>query len=114
MVALLNAEGGILVYGVRPNGIVYGERISRHEQDVLNNTIDNVVKRIIPSVGLDMYRVVFLPAIDRDRDADDKALQVLTIKVEPGNSLYEDLNHKVGDLQKGGTLLRLLISKLVI
>ena len=94
MVAMLNAAGGILVYGVRQNGVIYGERITRKEQDNLNLAIDNIVKRIIPTVGLEMYNVSFVPV---DGVKDEQDLQVLMIRVQPGEAyqLYEDPQHEV-------------------
>lgn len=91
---MLNAAGGILVYGVRQNGVIYGERITRKEQDNLNLAIDNIVKRIIPTVGLEMYNVSFVPV---DGVKDEQDLQVLMIRVQPGEAyqLYEDPQHEV-------------------
>ncbi len=93
VVSLLNADGGILAYGVRPNnGKVYGETITRREQDVLtNSTIDNALKRIVPSVGVDLYSVFFTKV----KDQEDKFVQVVRIKVAKGKQVYEDLEHKV-------------------
>ena len=100
IVSLLNADGGILAYGVRPNGIIYGEEISRREQDMLNHTtIDETVKRIIPNVDVEMYRVTYtdvnMPA--EVGGALPRRRQVLEIRVAPGSpyQLYEDQNHEV-------------------
>lgn len=100
IVSLLNADGGILAYGVRPNGVVYGEEISRREQDMLNHTtIDETVKRIIPTVGVEMYRVTYTD-VDMPKEvgvAPPRRRQVLEIRVAPGRQyqLYEDQNHEV-------------------
>ncbi len=95
------------MYGVRPTGVIYGEQISRREQDMLNHTtIDETVKRIIPVVAVGMYRVTYTDVVDIP-DSPSKApkrFQVLEIRVEPGRpyQLYEDQNHEVSEC--GGCL----------
>lgn len=96
---MLNGDGGIIMYGVRTNGIVYGEKISRKEEDNLKNTIDTAMKRIIPYVGGDKYKVKFIKVSENDHRSSLQAAshQVLKIKVEPGDpyEMYEDPNHEV-------------------
>lgn len=98
IVSLLNSNGGIMAYGVRHNGVIYGDKITRKEQDNLNTIIDEAVKRIFPLVGLGMYRVTFTPVEETEAD-----YQVLTIGVERGDpfKLYEDQNHEVCEVWWG-------------
>ena len=102
MVSLLNAHGGIIAYGVRPSGIIYGEEINRREQDMLNHTvIDEAAKRIIPAVPGAMYSVQYVPVDMPPLESGEippKMRKVLLIRIEPGKpyQLYEDMNHEVG------------------
>ncbi len=94
IVSFLNSSGGICAFGVGSTGIVYGDLISRHEEDVLKCTIDECVKRTIPSLRCDQYRVKFTPVMEKTHF---NQKQVLEIKVNPGDAykLYEDQHHKV-------------------
>lgn len=111
MVAMLNAAGGVMVYGVRYNGVIYGDKINRKEQDNLNNIIDDIVKRIIPTVGLDMYRVAFIPVEETHPNN-----QVLRISVKPGDpyKLYEDQSHKVSQSTYNYPCLCLFFKPLIL
>ena len=92
MVAMLNTTGGVMFYGVRPSGTIYGERINRKEQDNLKNIIDDTVKRIIPSVRLDMYRLSFIPV---DGGPCDRVVLKISVKLGDPVKLYEDAHHNV-------------------
>lgn len=116
MVSLLNAGGGILTYGVQSNGRIYGERISRCEQDKLtHSSIDGAIRRIIPIVEGDMYSIIFNDVVGAPLDGQTHNRKVVRIKVTPGRpyELYEDLNHHVccyfaGNLRLTGQILRRL------
>lgn len=98
VVSLLNGDGGILVYGVRSNGIIYGQKISRKERDTLtNSSIDNAIKKIIPCVSVDLYSVIFTDVIGAPSQLHDADNKVVRIKVAPGRpgEMYEDLHHEV-------------------
>lgn len=92
--SLLNTSGGILCFGAKPSGHVYGQEMSRKEEDVYRCTIDEVVKRIHPMVKPSMYRVSFTPVASRSRynmTSKDRSLYVLEIRVQRGDpyQLYE-------------------------
>lgn len=93
----MNASGGVLVYGVRPNGVIYGEdMINRKEKDMLfHGAIDEALKRIIPNVGLEAYKPLFHEVVC---DGPEEKRTVLEIKVD-GKSrraeVYEDIRHNV-------------------
>ena len=100
VVAMLNSNGGILAFGVRQTGVIYGEVINRWEEDLLKRTIDETVKRISPCVRYDQYVVKFTPVCGSHfMDYSQQTRYVLEIKVK-GDSyeLYEDQNHEVGML----------------
>ncbi len=111
--SFLNSDGGILAFGVRPSGVIYGEKITRREEDHLKCAIDEAVKRIIPYVSSNKYSVSFTPV--KGRHFDDKpntVRQVLEIRVTPGEpyELYEDSRHEVrGRDHLGLTLLGILV-----
>ena len=95
MVSLLNGDGGIVTYGVRRNGVIYGDRINRKEQDVLTHaSIDAAIKYIIPYVDGDLYSIHFTDVVER---GSCEKLKVVRIKVASAPyDLYEDKNHEVG------------------
>lgn len=100
--SFLNGDGGILCFGVRKTGVIYGDEISRKEEDNLKLIIDEIFKKMTPHVPTDTYRVTFTPVVGtsfRRGDGHKEAtiLQVLEIRVAPGDpfSLYEDQNHEV-------------------
>jgi hypothetical protein len=101
VVSLLNGDGGILTYGVRSNGMIYGERINRREQDVLTvSSVDGAIKRIIPCVECELYSINFsdvagVPSLDRYDY--HNIFKVVVIKVARGRQdlIYEDINHNV-------------------
>ena len=96
---LLNSDGGILAFGVRPNGTIYGEKINRSEEDMLKRTIDYAITRITPCVQSEQYRVKFTPTIGKHFEDFSSSVErkVLEIKVSQGGpyELYEDQNHEV-------------------
>ena len=98
--SFLNGDGGILCFGVRKTGVIYGEEINRKEEDNLRLLIDEIFKKMSPHVPTDTYRVTFTPvrgsSFNRQHNEATKLL-VLEIRVAPGNpfALYEDLNHEV-------------------
>lgn len=93
---MLNSNGGIIAFGVRPSGGIYGEKINRHEEDKIKCLIDSAIFRIRPCVNNDQYRLTFTPVLGQHFDAQIEGrvedLQVLEIRVASGdpNSLYED------------------------
>ena len=100
--SFLNGEGGILCFGVRKTGVIYGETITRREEDNLRLVIDEIFKKMHPHVPTDKYRVTFTPVLgssfrrwDGVKEATMKL--VLQIRVAAGDpfSLYEDFNHEV-------------------
>ena len=98
VVSMLNSTGGIIAFGVRNTGIIYGEWIARREEDVLKCTIDEAVKRINPCVRYDQYLVKLTPVNGQHfMDYSQYPRKVLEIKVAQGDphELYEDLNHEV-------------------
>ena len=86
-----------MAFGVRATGIIYGEIISRKEEDILRCTIDEAIKRINPCIRCDQYLVKFTPVKgEHFMDASKLPRQVLEIKVaQDFYELYEDQNHKV-------------------
>ena len=95
---MLNSNGGILAYGVRQTGVIYGETINRNEEDALKCTIDETVKRISPCVRYDQYVVKFTPVCGSHfMNHSRYKRQVLEVKVAPGDpfELYEDQRHQV-------------------
>lgn len=89
LVSLLNSSGGIICFGVRPNGSVVGIKTTRKDEDVYKCTIDEAVKRIHPMVKPSKYRVSFTPVVDH-RGGETKKC-VLEIRVEKGDrfQIYE-------------------------
>ena len=72
---------------------MYGDFISRREEDQLKLTIDDVFKKFRPMVKTSQYRVTFTP-VDSCQEAHRV---VLEIRVQAGShgELYEDMNHEV-------------------
>lgn len=102
--SFLNGDGGILCFGVRKTGVIYGDEISRKEEDNLKLIIDEIFKKMTPHVSTDTYRVTFTPVVGgsyrrHNRYKEATKLQVLEIRVAPGDpfSLYEDQNHEVSN-----------------
>jgi len=97
-VSFLNSKGGILAFGVRSSGVIYGEQISRREEDTLKCSIDEAVKKINPCVCYNKYSVNFTQVKGRHFDDVRPVLrQVLEIRVLQGepDQLYEDPRHEV-------------------
>lgn len=105
--SFINGDGGILCFGVRKTGVIYGESITRREEDNIKQLLDDIFKRMHPHVQTDGYRVTFTPVLGSsyyrgDRIKETTKLYVLEIRVAPGDpfSLYEDYNHDVHNLHK--------------
>ena len=104
--SFINGDGGILCFGVRKTGVIYGDNISRKEEDCIRLVIDETFKKMHPHVPTDSYRVTFTPVLtssryQRDGRKDTAKPHVLEVRVAPGDpfSLYEDLNHEVSCAQ---------------
>ena len=100
--SLINGDGGILCFGVRKTGVIYGENINRKEEDNIRLVIDEIFKKMHPHVPTDGYRVTFTPVLGSayrryDGVKEVTKQQVLEVRVAPGDpfSLYEDQNHEV-------------------
>ena len=109
--SFLNTKGGILAFGVRASGVIYGEKISRREEDILKCSIDEAVKKINPCVYFNKYNVSFTPVkghhFDDDKDVFRQVLEIRVLQGEP-DQLYEDPRHQVGlPWAKGRGIVRL-------
>ena len=100
--SFINGDGGILCFGVRKTGVIYGDSISRKEEDLIRLLIDETFKKMHPHVATNGYRVTFTPVLKSshsrcDGGKDTRKLHVLEVRIAPGDpfSLYEDLNHEV-------------------
>ena len=98
VVSLLNGDGGIIAFGLRQNGVIYGEKISRSEEDKLQCLVDSAVKRIQPCVRVKQCRIHYIPVHDPIGN-ENQDRKVLEIKVESGKTLYEDRNHEVREIK---------------
>ena len=92
---------------MRKTGVIYGDVITRKEEDNLKLIIDEIFKKMNPHVQTDTYRVTFTPVVGSSFGRryggygvmGATKLQVLEIRVAPGDpfSLYEDQSHEVID-----------------
>jgi hypothetical protein len=92
--SFLNGSGGILCFGCRENGRIYGETISRKEEDTLRLMIDARIKKMHPFVSPSTYRVTFTPVHSHYNKTSVR--YVLEIRVTPGDryQLYETEFHE--------------------
>ncbi len=98
-VALLNGRGGIICYGARPRGMVYGLSIDRKLEDICKNEIDYGMRCIQPTLEPEKYSVKFFPVVGYGEDK-CRPLQVVEIKVSSGDPymLYDDKFGNVSQL----------------
>ncbi len=83
-----------------PSGVIYGEKITRKEEDNIRLVIDEVLKRFHPMVKPQNYRVTFTPVESRR----ETSRCVVEIRLAPGETgeLYEDMYREVlGREQEG-------------
>lgn len=78
IVSFLNADGGVLYFGVEDDGTVKGVAFSRRGRDLLRLGIDQTASNIKPQVDPDLLKVVLVPvepnpASDKARKADKSA-----------------------------------------
>ncbi|CAI8029105.1 Schlafen-like protein 1 [Geodia barretti] len=99
--SFLNGKGGILCFGCRTNGTVYGESLPRWEEDKMKLVIDDVFKRFRPMVEPQRYRVT-CTHVSRRYWTPDTSRTVVEIRVQAGDDheMYEDIYHKTY-LRKG-------------
>ncbi|XP_019849549.1 PREDICTED: uncharacterized protein LOC109580615 isoform X2 [Amphimedon queenslandica] len=94
--SFLNGSGGILCFGCRSNGRIYGEKINRKEEDNIRLLIDDTMKRFHPFISPSHYRINFITVKSRYNTSSAPNC-VLEIKVEKGDphELYETEYHEV-------------------
>lgn len=63
--AFLNSKGGTLLLGVTDAGVACGVSMSRHHCDQARLTIDDVMKKMNPSVDPHHYQLTFVPVYER-------------------------------------------------
>ena len=80
--------------------MVYGQHVSRKEEDVYKLCIDEVMKKMHPMVCPSRYRVSFVP-VDM-RSYRSSSYFVLEIRVSNGEPylMYEDSRHEVCGYRK--------------
>jgi len=110
---LINANGGVLFFGIKENGVVDGVYVSRKHEDEFRLTIDRVIGSFQPFYAPCNYRVIFHPI------QSSMSSKVIEIKISAGapGQIYEDGREKIFLFSKNeilGPLWPQEIKKLVI
>lgn len=73
IVSFLNANGGVLYFGVEDDGLVKGVPFSRRGRDLLRLAIDGVVSHIRPQVDPQLVQVTLVPVTLNDTPGGKKS-----------------------------------------
>ena len=91
---LLNSHGGIIYFGIDPNGTIVGMKISRKEEDDFRLSIDHTIGSFQPFISGNLYRLTFIPLQVQNQVSDYKVIE-LKVSVGEIGEIYEDGLSKV-------------------
>ncbi|XP_065897914.1 uncharacterized protein [Dysidea avara] len=94
--SFLNGSGGILAFGVRSNGTILGNRLTRKDEDNFKLAIDKIMIGFHPIVKPTMYKLT-VDSVLQTTASWTGELYLILLKVNKGEkySLYEDGDHDV-------------------
>lgn len=99
IVSFLNADGGVIYFGVEDDGTVKGVPFSRRGRDLLRLGIDQTVSNIKPQVDTDLIKVILVP-VERNPRNLRREQSNPAIDRKSGNEGANNANE--GDKKTGG------------